>query len=94
LATKDRREADRRFHAAMTKLNTEFEAAERQLHAAEEEAQQMASDRAEAALGKLAKLTGQSGFVPTAWDDKDMIAEALGYGQFQARPKSRPRLSK
>jgi integrase len=99
LATKDKREADRRFHAAMAKLDVEFEAAERKLHAAEEEAAEMASNRADAALDRFAKLAGPMGlpssaFAPACSGDAKLIEEALRYGQLQTRPKSRAEMAK
>jgi len=96
LGTKDRKEAERRFHDAMTKLNAEFQAAERAVNAEAEEAAQMASARADAALSKFTRLAGQLGlpnptFAPAdpSPEDRSFIDKALELGQLQSRPKSR-----
>jgi len=96
LGTKDRKEAERRFHSAMAKLNAEFEAAERQLHAAEEEAAHLASKRMNEALERFGKLAHRmelpfGSFAPAASspEDKAAIEMALMLGQAQPRPASR-----
>ncbi len=96
LGTTDRREAERRFHAAMAQFNKELEDARGRLQAGAEEAERMASPQADATLQRLSDVAGRMHlpsppFAPPidSAEAGDFVKVALELGQVQERPRSR-----
>lgn len=96
LGTTDRREAERRFHPAMTRFNKELEEARHRLQAGAEEAERMASPQADAALRRFSDVARRMHlpsppFAPPidSAEAADFVKRALQLGQVQERPQSR-----
>jgi integrase len=95
LGTRDRREAERRFHPAMAKLDARIEAARRALHSTEREAAFMTSPAAWKALDAFSdhsnglEMPRRFAAIPSTPEEVDVVAQALALGNAEARPQSR-----
>jgi integrase len=95
LDTRDKREAERRFHPAMARVNARIEAARRALHGAEREAAFIGSPAAWKALDALSdhsnglEVPRRFAPIPSTPEEVDVVAQALALGNVEARPRSR-----